>query len=271
MKKIIHHLRGKGIRSDADKQHDKLRLPGISDNAVFNAEALPDAEPDGRSRKQKVKEKVHSIAEAVKHPQAAIQAHATMQIAVNERPWLENQAKADEDLFDAHDELEAAEAARARAPGDLQGSDRDKLKHAQHRAKQVELDRQELQVAWHMSHFVSRARVVRRRLAVPDRTAYREYDSDGRLQRFKWVKWIGHVCNMLPAAKSQCKRGVDCAPSLSTTPLRMPRSNTSIPITLYHTIVKCSLLPSSDCLSPLAPSSFGGCVSGMCTCGRIRG
>jgi len=204
MKKALKRLSLGHHDGEADDGGDAQdRLPGITDNAAFNTAALPDPEPDARSRKQKVKDKVQSIAHVVKHPRDAAQEHATKQLAVNERPWLRDQADADQELFDAHDALDAVQDKLTGAP--TRDHDEEEVRRAVEHTGRVERDRQELEVAWHLSRFVRRARVVHRPLAYPRSVRYRRYDERGEYKSFEWMKWIGHVRARKKAIAPKCQ------------------------------------------------------------------
>ena len=138
------------------------------------------------------------------------------QIAVNERPWFEDQGAADEELFVANDRQEEAIAEESKAV------DTSAVDEARARVEGLETHREEIQVAYHMSRYVTRARVVRRPLIYPHTENYRQYNENGKYAGLNWVKWIGHVCSPLP------KRSVSAGTvltqlSLPACPLRFTR------------------------------------------------
>ncbi|KAK4550289.1 hypothetical protein LTR36_003256 [Oleoguttula mirabilis] len=179
--------------SGHDSGHDDDVADGLAANAAFNTKALPGkGDGEGPSKMQRVKEKAKTIAHATAHPRQAAQSKATKQVIVNERPWLEHQAVADEKLLDAHDTLDRARADDERPAGELPrepvGVD-----EAKERVQDMEGQREEQQAAWHMSRYVKRARVVRYPIHMPPRSHYHEYGSNGEYRHFKWIKWVGHL------------------------------------------------------------------------------
>ena len=179
----------------------------MTNNTVFNDDAMPSkGKPEERSKLRKMKDKAKNIAHVTAHPRQAIQGAATKKIIANERPWLDHQAGADVELLDAHDTLEEARVhpgQSAGAPG-VAGTVEDAKDHV----KNLQLEREELKVAWHLTRYVRRARVVRWPVSMPPTNTYRQYDSVGRPKRFFWTKWIGHVCKIyeytLPFHLSAC-------------------------------------------------------------------
>ncbi|KAK5135362.1 hypothetical protein LTR08_005304 [Meristemomyces frigidus] len=190
------------LRKARDKlRHDSVDLEdgddgtmedNMADNTVFNSEAMPSkGKPEERSKRQRIKEKAKTIAHVTAHPRQALQQQATKQLVANERPWLDHQEDADVELLDAHDTLEKAQdhlGQATGAPGVVLA-----VEDAKDRVQAVESEREESQVAWHMSRYVRRARVVRWPVSMPPTSTYHQYDSMGRSQRFFWVKWIGHL------------------------------------------------------------------------------
>ncbi|KAK5115478.1 hypothetical protein LTR62_001137 [Meristemomyces frigidus] len=177
--------------SGGDHTDDVQELPGFTDNVAFNKDALPEDEQDSRSKTQKVKDKAKSLKHAVAHPRTHLQQKVTQQIAINEQPWLHNQETANEDLFEAHEDLD--DATENVLPG-LPEKQRVTKEHAlRSRVQEVEETRLELQVAWHMGRYVRRVRAVRRPLAYPQREGYKRFDSQGKYEGLNWVKWVGHL------------------------------------------------------------------------------
>lgn len=187
-------LRRNTVESD-DSGHDSV-AGSLADNAAFNTKALPGRrEEDGPSKTQRVKAKARTLAHVTAHPLQAAKQRATKQIIANERPWLEDQAAADEALLDAHDTLDHVVAQPIHAAG-AQRTEHT-IGEATERMQAVEDDREEVQAAWHLARYVRRARVVRRPVTLPPTARYRLYDSEGHYERFNWIKWIGHVRNQV--------------------------------------------------------------------------
>ncbi|KAK5116338.1 hypothetical protein LTR85_009310 [Meristemomyces frigidus] len=196
LRKVRDKLRRDSTTHDESSVHDSV-AGGLADNAVFNAKALPGkGDDEGPSKMQRVKDKAQHIAHVTLHPQQSAKGKATRQLVVNERPWLDHQANADEALLDAHDDLEhaavQAETEERAAPEAEQGK-HVPLEEAKDRVRNMEGEREEQQVAWHMSRYVKRARVVRYHIALPPRSNYEVRDSNGKYKHFRWVKWVGHL------------------------------------------------------------------------------
>ncbi|KAK3062719.1 hypothetical protein LTR53_019235, partial [Teratosphaeriaceae sp. CCFEE 6253] len=90
----------------------------------------------------------------------------------------------------AYDELDQARAEGATKP-DAPGSSATPIHDAEDRAQSIEAQRTELEVVWHMSRYVRRARVVRGPLAWPDQSLdrYQKRGPGGKYEGFQWVKW----------------------------------------------------------------------------------
>ena len=196
----LHKVRDRVGRHEtadaAQEDRDEGTLPGITDNIAFNADAQSnDVKTTDDSKIDRVKDKFRVATHAVAHPQQAAkqwsQKAMLKAVVPNERPWLDDQTVADDQLFEAYDQLNGAKAEHGKAPA---GDGSAVLIHdAQRRVQLLEEQRTELEVAWHMSRYVRRARVVRRPLDFPVRERYRQYTPTGKYERFLWVKWIGHV------------------------------------------------------------------------------
>ncbi|KAK0326742.1 hypothetical protein LTR82_002585 [Friedmanniomyces endolithicus] len=195
---ISHHDHSKPDAVSLDS--DGNALPEITDNIAFNAGAR-DPEPSV-SKTEKVREKLKLVKHAVAHPHQAAKQRGQKQLlktAVQiERPWLSGDRKAaDAELFEAYDELEEHrrhdshhDAANSNKPP---GAGSSALQNAESRVEAIEEKRTELEVVWHLSRYVRRARVVRRPLAWPPVERYREVGEDGEVERFLWLKWVGHI------------------------------------------------------------------------------
>lgn len=185
-------LRGDHADHDDDSAHDSV-ADGLTGNAVFNTKALPGhGDDEGPSKMQRVKEKVQKIAHATAHPRQAAQSKATNQFVVNERPWLDHQAEADEELLDAVDDLDEATGHEGQTPAIGQAG-KPGVDEARNKVQNIRGEREELQAAWHLSRYVRRARVVRYPITLPPQSHYEVRDSNGRYQRFKWIKYAGHL------------------------------------------------------------------------------
>ncbi|KAL9092412.1 MAG: hypothetical protein Q9159_000920 [Coniocarpon cinnabarinum] len=143
---------------------------------------------------------VKKTARAVAHPREAAKSHATSKVIANERPWLNNQADADEEYLEAHDVRDATVNKLRRKTQDPNGVEpaqeelQDAVAQQQKTLDQVEEERLQLQVGWHMSRYVNRARIVQRSsLAFPKKSLYEERDAQGRYIRTDWGRWIGHL------------------------------------------------------------------------------
>ncbi|KAK0298105.1 hypothetical protein LTR91_002090 [Friedmanniomyces endolithicus] len=207
----LRKLRNSITHHDHSKPHDAVSLdadgnalPEITDNIAFNAGARePESSPV--SKTERVKEKLQSVRHAVAHPHQAAKQRGQKELlktAVQlERPWLGGDQKAaDAELFGAYDELEEQRRHDSHHYDDAAGHreadgsvGKTPLKDAEARVEVVEAKRTELEVVWHLSRYVRRARVVRRPLAWPPVERYREVGADGDVERFLWLKWAGHI------------------------------------------------------------------------------
>ena len=208
LKKAIDKARGDDIHCDGDG--DDGRLPGITDNAAFNTNALPDGKEDVMTKAQKVKHKVKSAAHITAHPIRTVKERSTKQIVGNERPWLDDQKAADQELFEAHDALEDLQNEKL-LEDELEHEERDALLQSrQARVQDVEESREEQHAAWHMARNVHRVRAVRRPLAYPPRERYKKFDANGEYAGLNWVKWVGHVCTHLSIACKEVVKALTC-------------------------------------------------------------
>lgn len=180
---------------------DPDRLPGVTDNAAFNTEAMPASTQDQRTKKEKIVGNVKSAGQWIAHPTHNIKNTASGKIMPNERPWLKDQGDADQKLIHLHDELDDQ---MAQLDGDITKPDKDlshnmrlakaDVSHQRQKVDDLKAERNELQVTFHMSRYVRRVRVVHKpTLAYPNRHDYKQYDADGRYLRLDWTTWLGHV------------------------------------------------------------------------------
>lgn len=203
--KAISKIRDHLGRHD-DGQHPSDRnskdIPTIAPDSDSVADASPNLINHGEavepSKAEKIKTKAKTLQHAIQHPRQAVkqrpQKKFVNQFVLTEQPWLADQSKANFELFEAYDALESAETALTEHPHNPD------LKLQVQTAERLVLDleekREAMEVSWHLSRYVHRARVVRRDVEFPDRNdpQYFEGDGTGKKQRFLWVKWLGHVC-----------------------------------------------------------------------------
>jgi len=230
LKKVIDKARGDDTPCDGDDH----RLPSITDNAAFNANALPDGKEDVMTKAQKVKYKVKSAAHMTAHPVRTVKERSTKQIVGNERPWLDDQKTADQELFEAHDALEDFQNERLKEDKFEEEEHDALLQSKQKRVRDVEESREEQHAAWHMARNVHRVRAVRRPLAYPPRERYKKFDANGEYAGLHWVKWIGHVCTHSSIAHNEVVKTLTCQPhSLFSTVFRTVHFTTSTRPTSY--------------------------------------
>jgi hypothetical protein len=196
------------IRDSAGGHHDndptdidvnENAVPGITDNSAFNADAQPELDGDVHlSKTDKLKEKLKGAKHAVAHPQQAAKARGQKLVQKvgmqTERPFLGDEVKADARLFRAYDERGDAREEHAKRPDEPGAALR--VDQAEDRVEGLEEKRSELEMVWHLSRYVRRARVVRGPLDWPDRSnkeRYGKFGSDGKFEGVKWIKWAGHV------------------------------------------------------------------------------
>ncbi|KAK0993077.1 hypothetical protein LTR91_008139 [Friedmanniomyces endolithicus] len=192
---VTHHDHSKpdAVSLDADGN----ALAEITDNIAFNAAAR--APEPSVSKTEKVKGKLKSVKHAVAHPHQAAKQRGQKQLlktaVQTERPWLGgDQRAADAELFEAYDELEEHRRHDSHHDSAVKaGSATSPLEDAKARVDEIEEKRTELEVVWHLSRYVRRARVVRRPLAWPPVERYREVGEDGKVERMLWLKWVGHI------------------------------------------------------------------------------
>ncbi|KAK4896651.1 hypothetical protein LTR27_005571 [Elasticomyces elasticus] len=185
----ISHHEPKRDAVEKDMDAEGHALPEITDNIAFNAGARSSEDP-GQSNHTSVKDKLKLVKHAVAHPHQAAKARGQKEavkfMAQTERPWLTDRNVDDGELFEAYDDLE-----RER---DVNDKERLVPVHdAKDRVDDIEEKRTELEVVWHMSRYVKRARVVRQPLAWPPKERYRQYGPGGKYEGFLWVKWAGHL------------------------------------------------------------------------------
>ncbi|KAK4972360.1 hypothetical protein LTR97_007406 [Elasticomyces elasticus] len=184
----ISHHEPKRDAVEKDMDAEGHALPEITDNIAFNSGARS-AEDPGQSNHTSVKDKLKLVKHAVAHPHQAAKARGQKEavkfMAQTERPWLTDRNVDDGELFEAYDDLER----------EREVNDKERLvpiHDAKDRVDDIEEKRTELEVVWHMSRYVKRARVVRQPLAWPPKERYRQYGPGGKYEGFLWVKWAGH-------------------------------------------------------------------------------
>ena len=178
---------------------DECSLPGITDNSAFNADAKPNVDGESQpSKTDRLKDKLKEAKNVVAHPKQAAKARGQKQVLKTgiqtERPFLGDQVKADAKLFRAYDERGDARDEYAQRPNKPGAAVR--VDHAEDRVENLEEKRGELEMVWHLSRYVRRARVVRGPLDWPDRSnkeRYGKFGPDGKYEGLHWVKWVGHV------------------------------------------------------------------------------
>lgn len=193
-------------RDRSPKRHNSTSVPGITDSPAFSAKATSPSADEAKSRKDKLGDGIQKAAKAVAHPRQTAKQHATSKLLANERPYLEDQASADQTWLDAHDQLDSVNAKLRDQSLDADPSGAepppqppyDELKDGANRQQQtledVEEERRALHAGWHMSRYVRRARVVQKgALAFPSKRLYEERDAEGQYIGTKWGHWIGHV------------------------------------------------------------------------------
>ncbi|KXS98683.1 hypothetical protein AC578_1249 [Pseudocercospora eumusae] len=192
LSKIRHHL-GHHDEFTAECGNDPSDpLPDVSTRLVnYGGEVAEQSKVD------RLKSKAKTVQHAIQHPRRAIKQHPQKKFAdqfvLNEQPWLADQSKANFELFEAYDALESAETAVNQQPRDPD------LKHhvevAERLVVGLEEKREAMEVSWHLSRYVHRARVVRRDVEFPDRNDPQYFYSDGTSTkpRFLWIKWLGHL------------------------------------------------------------------------------
>lgn len=179
---------------DAARQ-DQLEKPfflGSKDSLHIDGE-----NDEERSKLEALKSKASSIRRAVVHPRQTLkerpQKTLANQFILTERPWLEDEQKADQKLEEAYDALHIAQESCRQQPRNavLLAS----IREAERRISHLEEKREEIEVAWHMSRYVHRARVVRHAMSMPSKQApeFRRLDDKGQNERFLSIKWIGHL------------------------------------------------------------------------------
>ncbi|EME39270.1 hypothetical protein DOTSEDRAFT_75107 [Dothistroma septosporum NZE10] len=197
---MMEKLRQIRHRGQHEKHHVDVEVtPILDDNAAFNTDFSP-ASLDGTevaSRREKWRNKVEIVKHAIAHPHQSIKQNQQKALvkgfSVSERPWLNDQVKGDEQLWEAHNRLRVAKEHRQLRPNDnLLGV---QVRNAERRVQQLEADRQQLEVAYHMGRYVHRARAVQYGLEYPRATSERYSESDPAAlgKRFLWLKWLGHV------------------------------------------------------------------------------
>ena len=195
LKKVRDRLGHHDSNAGAAKE-DQLEKPFSLANK--NNSHIDNEDEEEESKLEALKSKASSIKRAVVHPRQTLkerpQRTLANQFILTERPWLEDEQKADKKLKEAYEALRIAKE-------DLRQQPRNavlvaNVHEAENRISELEEKREEIEVAWHMSRYVHRARVVRQAMSVPskDGLEYRKLDSNGQDERFLWVKWLGHVC-----------------------------------------------------------------------------
>ncbi|GAB7351096.1 hypothetical protein MBLNU459_g1562t1 [Dothideomycetes sp. NU459] len=120
---------------------------------------------------------------AIIHPGHAIKRKAATTVAVQDRPYLSQNA--DQEFLEAHKGLAEAELA---CGGNAEGDAR--LKHHQDKVKELEELRESRKVAWITSRHVERALVVSKRdLPTPKKEDYTFVDENGK-QQLDWKAWL---------------------------------------------------------------------------------
>lgn len=160
--------------------------PGFNPDATVNAESstlgqIKDQLPDNR----------HDLKDIIRHPQKATQGKAERTLATSEEPYLSRSD--DEELLRTHEELEQQNAPFANGESrDSQLRDRTRNKF-----DELEESRESKKVAWILSRYVHRARVLApaQDSKFPVLSTCR-WVSDDEPQGKYWLQWP-HQCGLL--------------------------------------------------------------------------
>lgn len=192
---MMDKLRQLRDRGRHENDHDDVgETPVLDDNVAYNSAVVPEniEGVEGPTRKEKLKNKVEIFKHAIAHPHQSIKQNQQKALikglTLSERPSLHDQAKGDEQIWEAHDRLRVAKEQQELHPEDnFLGI---QVESAEQHVQQLESDREQMQVAWHMGRYVHRARAVQYGLEYPNATSerYSKLDPVSRKKNFLWLK-----------------------------------------------------------------------------------
>ncbi|KAE9976878.1 hypothetical protein BLS_001803 [Venturia inaequalis] len=150
-KKLLHiDNTNQQLNDDASHISEKIQQdPGFNPDATVNAESstlgqIKDQLPDNR----------HDLKEIIRHPQKATQGKAERTLATSEQPYLSRSD--DEEFLRTHEKLEQQSAALS----DDQVKNDEPWGVTRKRFDELEESRESKKVAWTLSRYVHRARVL---------------------------------------------------------------------------------------------------------------
>ena len=196
-KNLLHADGGFSEEGTFSKEKDVLST--IKDDPAFNPKILTkhkSSVADGFSGNRNTPSTLRSVAKGLIHPKDAIKGKATKTIAYKlsqaQRPYLSQEA--DQDLLNAHDDLDEAYSSRSLRNATSDEEADSIVQNRRNRVKEIEAHRESLRAAWTTSRHVSRVRVVpKRQIDYPIKKNFAEKDSQGRIVRYEWLRWLGCV------------------------------------------------------------------------------
>jgi hypothetical protein len=156
----------------------------LEDNPAFNPTTV-----DKPSTLDKLSGSLQTAGNAVLHPRHCVKAKTAATLATTEKPYFSKEAE--DDLLDAHGELGKAQAEANGGGSDFSSDGAQKWEKT---ISDIEARREMTKVAWTTGRFCHRVRVMPTpSVKFPSLSQFQEFDENGKLVRFRWEKWIGHL------------------------------------------------------------------------------
>lgn len=194
-KKILHLKNRRSSLEGANSEGIGI----IKNDPAFNTGLLEKQEQQHTTTHEPAKKtlkNLQSAATAVIHPIESIKKKATKitagKLSNSERPYLSRNA--DLDFLNAHKELDQAYSLLSSQHKNPEHEEDETTHDCRSKVVGMEAQRESLRVAWITSKHISRVRVVpKRHIKYPNTAEFYLKDSNGSLQRFEWLKWLGYV------------------------------------------------------------------------------
>ena len=200
------------LRIDETKQslrEDENGAPSkIDHNPAFNPSLTLNAESSTLGHiKDQLPGSMQELAHTIRHPRSATKGKASDTMATSEEPYISRSD--DEDLLKSHKMLEQAESSR-----DDDSESEEQYDDWKITIDELEESRERKKVAWTLSRYIHRARVVMPGLSTfPVLSSCRWVDRDGKPQGQQWAQWLDHIRDLLDRSwNDQTSAGSDEKP-----------------------------------------------------------
>ena len=176
---------------------EKGPMKNVTQGPAFNPSQLVKKKRfNGAVQAKKTLGAIQSLGSNLAHPKEAIKNKATKTTAKEfskaERPYLSKNA--DLELLEAHENLKHIKNASSARLGQRDVEEDDTVVDHKEKIQRMEAQRESMRAAWFTSRQVRRVRVIAKRyMQYPELSSFAEFDSDGKVVRYDWLEWLGHI------------------------------------------------------------------------------